>query len=84
MGQGREGQGLDKQKTNKAFILSFLDAFAHSCPLDSEVCKVFVFANVLVALEHAQRSALDLTQGQPASLHCWCYGEKRRSFSLIR
>lgn len=42
-------------------MFSFLDGFAQ-CPLVYEVCNVS-FENVLVALEHAQRSVLDLAQG---------------------
>lgn len=45
------GVGVGLKKKNQSFYSEFFDGFAHSCPLDSEVCNVFVFANVLVALE---------------------------------
>lgn len=52
-------------KKKEAFILCDVLRFrwfCTQCPLDYEVCNVS-FENVLVALEHAQRSVLDLMQG---------------------
>lgn len=59
----RERDGEETQ--NRAFIPGDVLGFRWFCtprPLDYEVCNVS-FENVLVALEHAQRSVLDLRQG---------------------
>lgn len=58
-------RGNGGKKKKKAFILGDVLSFRWFCtqrPLDYEVCNVS-FENVLVALEHAQRSVLDLMQG---------------------
>lgn len=55
----------ERGNEKKAFILGDVLSFRWFCtqrPLDYEVCNVS-FENVLVALEHAQRSVLDLMQG---------------------
>lgn len=54
-----------KKRKKKAFIIGDVFIFRWFCtqrPLVYEVCNVS-FENVLVALEHAQRSVLDLMQG---------------------
>lgn len=56
---------MRERREKKAFILDDVFIFRWFCtqrPLVYEVCNVS-FENVLVALEHAQRSVLDLTQG---------------------
>lgn len=58
----------ERERRNKKIELLILvtcyvlDGFCTQRPLDYEVCNVS-FENVLVALEHAQRSVLDLRQG---------------------
>lgn len=56
---------MEGQKKKLFFVSRWF--FAHDVHLIIEVCNVSL-ENVLVALEHAQRSVLDLTQGLLLSL----------------